>query len=111
MRGLKEFFRMIITAVVCFGTKLFGENKKEFVKVCTENGSTFFLKSKELSATRNNNVNVYYHNSSHPLFLKKVMPWKQGPGDRNRQLHKNRSPSRAEILEEIRDGGIYLVPE
>ena len=35
MRGFKEFFRMIVTAVICFGTKMFGGNKKEFVRVCT----------------------------------------------------------------------------
>ena len=35
MRGFKEFFRMIVTAVICFGTKMFGGNKenlKEYVE-------------------------------------------------------------------------------
>lgn len=32
MRGFKEFFRMIVTAVICFGTKMFGGNKKRICK-------------------------------------------------------------------------------
>ncbi len=135
MKGLKEFFRMIITAVVCFGAKLFGGNKKGVVKVCTEKGNTFFLTGREGSwnlpksegkdfIRKNRNLglksrstlerkgrNLLYPYSRQNLPLKEVMPWKQGPGDRNEELHKNKSPSRIMILEEIRGEGIYLAPE
>ena len=135
MRGFKEFFRMIVTAIICFGTKRFGGNKKEFVRVCTENGNTFFLtgmngnwnpsvnagkdfisKNRNLGRKSRNNLEIKerglsYPYSRQPLPLKKVMFWKQGPGDRNSDLHKNRSPSRAAIPKEIRYEWMYLVPE
>lgn len=135
MKGLKEFFRMIITAVVCFGTKLFGVNKKGVVRVCTENGNAFFLtgrhgiwnysesEEKDLISKNGNlelksrntpkikEMGVLYPYSRYRLPLKEVMQWKQGPGDRNKELHKNKSPSRTAILEEIREGRSYLVPE
>ena len=134
MKGLKEFFRMIITAVVCFGAKLFGGNKKGVVKVFTEKGNTFFLTGRDggwaLSKSegkdfirKNRNLglksrstlerkgrNLLYPYSRQNLPLKEVMPWKQGPGDRNEELHKNKSPSRIMILKEIRGEGIYLAP-
>lgn len=135
MKGLKEFFRMIITAVVCFGAKLFGGNKKGFVRVCTENGNAFFLtggdgiwnhfgsEGKDLISKNRNlelksrnipkikEMGVFYPYSRYRLSLKEVMPWKQGPGDSNRNLHKTRSPSGTVDLKETLPGWFYLVPE
>ena len=112
MRGLKEFFRVIVAAVICFGARLFGGNKKEMVweeNTLTKQNRNSEGKIQKTTETGNKNV-LSYGSGCRPL-LKKVMPWKQGPGDRNRELHKNKSPSRTVILEEIRDGRVYLVPE
>ena len=114
---------------------MFGGNKKEFVRVCTENGNTFFLtgmngnwnpsvnegkdfisKNRNLGRKSRNDLEIKerglsYPYSRQPLPFKKVMFWKQGPGDRNSDLHKNRLPSRAAIPKEIRYEWMYLVPE
>lgn len=108
MRGLKEFFRVIVAAVICFGVRLFGGNKKEMV--CGENtlikqNHNSGVKSQKTIEIRNKGV--FSYGSGYRLLLKKVMPWNQGPGDRNREPHKNKSPSGTVILREIGDGSSF----
>lgn len=93
MKNLKEYFKLVITAVICFATNLLS-GKNTIRKI----GEVFTVG--QAGAVNRNNVYSMFHcenrgyvlknegrmveNFIHKrsLFLKKVFFWLQGPGDK-----------------------------
>lgn len=89
MRKIKDYFHMILAAVVCLTTSLFSKKLMKNVgtenqvvsgdmKKCRHSGRMMYKKY----GIERNNVQKYIRFSPGNL-LKKVFFWLQGPGDRN----------------------------
>lgn len=135
MKGLKEFFRIIVTAVICFGMRAFIGNKNRLVKACMGNGnvSVFtensravkygssvgeaFTSNKGASKAKSNHItgtqtgSLFQYKMRRRPLLKKVFFWLQGPGDRMKKFQNNKPPAGTGIPEETKFPGFYLVPE
>lgn len=98
MKQLKEFFSMIITAVICFTMNVFSrksegkriegeltENQNAYMDCAgsvvadTETERILFYKNKGICFGKNNYM--MYKKYSFSGFLKKIFFWLQGPGD------------------------------
>ena len=126
MRGLKEFFCKIVTAVICFGMKVFSGNI--LLNISKEKNASFYPEMKRNKKCGSHKVQVvgrhaettgsvtgkisYVKNSidksRYHLFLKQVFYWLQGPGDRM-QIVKYSSAKKG--LELKKKELFYLVPE
>ena len=93
MKNVKKYFKLIITAVICFAMSLIPGKKAnaKVVKVLAD-GQAVSRNTKRSSVnTKIENVSVFSssnetkaHRSNSPgYYLKKVFYWLQGPGDRS----------------------------
>ncbi|MDC7287222.1 hypothetical protein NXH76_05370 [Blautia schinkii] len=92
MKNVKKYFKMIITAVICFAMSLI-PGKKANAKVIevladgqavsrnTERNSVN-TRTENVSVFSRSNENVTRQSNCRRLYLKKVFYWLQGPGDR-----------------------------
>lgn len=111
MKGLKEFFKMIVTAVICFTMSAFTRNQAEEkivrvlsggkimfgrvggngTAVMTGNGwktvgsNAFLCNNKNLLSGNKNNI-IEFQGYRRRLRLKKMLRWFQGPGDSREKL-------------------------
>lgn len=111
MKRLKEFFKMIVTAVICFTMSVFTRNKAEekIVRVLgsgnnvlrcvggqadavvnggnweNRNSNAFLCNRRSLFCSHRSNV-IEFRRYRRRLRLKKMLRWFQGPGDSKGKL-------------------------
>lgn len=105
MKSLKEFFHMIVAAVICFGMKVITGRENRIVKTVTETNEVLCLSAPD------GYRNLFYDKKKVRLPLKKVFYWKQGPGDRLWKHRYKRLFWGKKIPEEKDKVSFYLVPE
>lgn len=92
MKNVKKYFKLIITAVICFAMSLIPGKKAnaKVIKVLADGQAVSRYTERNSVNTNMNNVSVFnssnetmtLKSNSHRLYLKKVFYWLQGPGDR-----------------------------
>lgn len=105
MKSLKEFFHMIVAAVICFGMKIVSSGECCVVKALTGTGGTV------CGTAPDKGKKEVFEKSRNRLFLKNAYDRSQGPGGRLWIREKKRSPSGKKVPEEADKILFYLVPE
>ena len=92
MKNVKKYFKMIITAVICFAMCLIPGKKAsaKVVKVLADGQAVSHNTKRNsvntimenVSVCNSSNGTIAHKINRHRLYLKKVFYWLQGPGDR-----------------------------
>lgn len=95
MKRLKEYFKMIVTAVICLTMSMFpGKNREKIVKVLNGKTNTSAAASNNATQRMDNHAAfpemknaAEYRRYRRYIRLKKVFFWLQGPGDIKRAFY------------------------
>lgn len=90
MKNLKKYWKMIVTAVICFLTGVFhkttkNKNTSDMQNITEKNkvfsAGTDAMKSQNCRAAENSNQAAVFSTRSRNRLLRDIFFWLQGPGD------------------------------